>query len=161
MTCWPDTWAQNYNMFQRFLCRCCVNDFDFQTALAPQRGANFAGSNFIKSAETFSFQRFWLPNSSRATAWCKFGPHLGQPILRTPFLGADFPGRQSHKTVENTQHFAQFLSAKSINLSCITPARSHLLVDRSSAATLSIVLYVRFLRFLWLSLTTVYQFTLF
>ena len=69
-------------------------------------------------------------------------PHLQQPILRTrPFLGADFPSQRSHKTMEKHR-----ISRTSYppnphvsHLCCITSARSHLLVDRSSAATLSIV----------------------
>ena len=48
------------------------NDFDFRIALARRRGANFAKLNFQKRSDTASFWRFWLPNRSRAQAWCKF-----------------------------------------------------------------------------------------
>ena len=47
-------------------------DFDFQIVLARRRGANFADFNFQKCSEAVSFLRFWLPNRSRAQAWCKF-----------------------------------------------------------------------------------------
>ena len=50
----------------------CFNDFDFQIVLARRRGANFAKLNFQKCSEPASFERFWLPNRSRAQAWCKF-----------------------------------------------------------------------------------------
>ena len=50
----------------------CFNDFFFQIALARRRGANFAKLNFQKCSEPASFWRFWLPNRSRAQAWCKF-----------------------------------------------------------------------------------------
>ena len=50
----------------------CFNDFDFQIVLARRRGANFAKLNFQKCPDTASFWRFWLPNRSRAQAWCKF-----------------------------------------------------------------------------------------
>ena len=47
------------------------NDFAFQIALARRRGANFGDFNFQKCSRTLSFSRFWLPNRSRAQAWCK------------------------------------------------------------------------------------------
>ena len=50
----------------------CLNDFDFQIVLARRRGANFGYFNFQKCSRTLSFLRFWLPNRSRAQAWCKF-----------------------------------------------------------------------------------------
>ena len=50
----------------------CLNNFDFRIALAPQRGANFGDLNFQKCSEHASFSRCWLPNRSRAAAWCKF-----------------------------------------------------------------------------------------
>ena len=50
----------------------CFNDFDFQIALARRRGANFGDFNFQKFSDAVSFLRFWLPNRSRAQAWCKF-----------------------------------------------------------------------------------------
>ena len=69
--------------------------------------------------------------------------HLGQPVLRTRlFLGADFPSPRSHKTMEKHSISRSSSPPKSphlTHLSCIASARSHLLVDRSSAATLSIV----------------------
>ena len=48
------------------------NNFDFPTALAPQRGANFADLTFQKCSHHAIFQRVWLPNGSLALAWCKF-----------------------------------------------------------------------------------------
>ena len=50
----------------------CFNGFDFQIVLARRRGANFSDFNFQKCSEPLSFERFWLPNRSRAQAWCKF-----------------------------------------------------------------------------------------
>ena len=77
------------------------NDFDFQIALARRRGANFVDVNFQKCSEHASFERFWLPNRSRAQAWCKFCRHLRQPILRTTSLfGPTFANLRSHETTE-------------------------------------------------------------
>ena len=77
------------------------NDFDFRIALARRRGANFAKLNFQKCSDTANFERFWLPNRSRAQAWCKFCRHLGQPILRTTSLfGPTFASLRSHETTE-------------------------------------------------------------
>ena len=78
------------------------NEFDFQTALSPQPGANFAACDFKKSSDHASFWRFWFPNRSFGLA----RRHLGQPILRArPFLGAAFASqRQPHnygQTVTN------------------------------------------------------------
>ena len=100
-----------------------------------------------KCSEPRSFERFSLPNRSRAQAWCKFCQHLGQPILRTTSLfGPTFPRPRSHKIRKNIacraiptrQNLMSHISAVT-HLCCITSARSHLLVDKSSAATLSIV----------------------
>ena len=69
-----------------------------------------------------------------ATSW--------QPILRTlPFLGGDFPSQRSHKTMEkhSISRNSYPPNPHVTHLCCITSVRSHLLVDRSSAATLSIV----------------------
>ena len=68
-------------------------------------------------------------------------PHLQQPILRTrPFLGA-VPSQRSHKTIEkhSISRTSYPPNPHVSHLCCITSARSHLLVERSSAATLSIV----------------------
>ena len=68
-------------------------------------------------------------------------PHLGQQILRArEFLGADFPSRRSHKTMEkhSISRTSYPPNPHVSHLCCITSARSHLL-DRSSAATFSIV----------------------
>ena len=60
--------------------------------------------------------------------------NLQQPILRArPFLGADGPSQRSQKTLQKHS-----ISRASYLLCCITSARSRLLVDTSSAATLSI-----------------------
>ena len=149
------------------------NDFDFQIVLARRRGANFPDFNFQKCSEAVSFLRFWLPNRSRAQAWCKFCrlqlpkvlrgcqfftiltskslsraggvqilSHLGQQILRTrPFLGPDFASRRSHKTMKkhSISRTSYPPNPHVSHLCCITSARSHLLIDRSSAATFSIV----------------------
>ena len=48
------------------------NDVDFQNALAPQHGANFAGLNFQKCSENVEWCFFFGRKSPRATAWCKF-----------------------------------------------------------------------------------------
>ena len=84
------------------------NDFDFQIALVPQHGANFADLKF-KSVPTlpvlndFDFRIALAPQR---------GANFGQPILRTrPFLGTDFPSLRSHKTLEKTKRVAQFLTA--------------------------------------------------
>ena len=50
-------------------------DVDFRIALAPQQGANFA--HFA------SFEGLWLPNRSRATAWCKVCGLQLQEVVRT------------------------------------------------------------------------------
>ena len=99
--------------------------------------------NLKKCSEPANFWRFWLLDRSRATAWCKFWRHLGQPILRArPFLGADFPSRWSHKTMEKHSISRNSYPPKPphlTHLSCIPSARSHLVVHRSSAATLNVV----------------------
>ena len=48
--------------------RGAFNDFDFQIALARRCGANFAKPSFQKCSETHKFERFGLPNRSRAQA---------------------------------------------------------------------------------------------
>ena len=69
-----------------------------------------------------------------ATSWAADPPQL-------PFLGADFPRQRSHKTTEkhSVWHNSYPPNPHVWHLCCITSARSHLLVDTSSAATLSIV----------------------
>ena len=65
----------------------CFNGFDFQIALARRRGAHFGDSNFEKPAKTLKFLRFWLPNRSRAQAWCKFcRGQLPKVLRRCQFL---------------------------------------------------------------------------
>ena len=59
------------------------NDFDFQIVLARRRGANFDDFNFQKRPEPLSFLRIWLPNRSRAQAWCKFCRAQLPKVLRT------------------------------------------------------------------------------
>ena len=61
----------------------CFNDFDFQIVLARRRGANFGVFNFQECSDAVSFQRFWLPNRSRAQAWCKFLGLQFPKMLRT------------------------------------------------------------------------------
>ena len=58
------------------------NDFDFRIALARRRGANFVDVNFQKCSGPASFSRFWLPNRSRAQAWCKFWRAQLPKVLR-------------------------------------------------------------------------------
>ena len=68
--------------------------------------------------------------------------HLGPQILRTrPFLGPDFSSRRSHKTMEkhSISRTSYPPNPHVSHLCYITSARSHLLIDRSSAATFSIV----------------------
>ena len=57
------------------------NDFDFQIALAPQHGANFAKLNF-KVLRHRQLLRFCLLNRSRATTWCKFCEAQRPKVLR-------------------------------------------------------------------------------
>ena len=67
--------------------------------------------------------------------------HLGPQILRTrPFLGPDFSSRRSHKTMEkhSISRTSYPPNPHVSHLCCITSAQSHLLIDRSSAATFSI-----------------------
>ena len=98
--------------------------------------SSFNDFDFKKRSEPASFWRFWLPNRSRAQAWCKFCQHLGQPILRTTSLfGADFARPLSHETMEKTQHFAQFLPAKISHVShlrCKTTLLSNIDAARPS-----------------------------
>ena len=117
------------------------NDFDFQIALPPQQGANFGDLNFktvLRSCQLFRDFDFQIAFTAR----CKFWRHLGQAILRTrPFLGADFASG-SHKTMEKHGISRNSYPPKPphlTHLSCITSARSHLFVGRSSASTLSTV----------------------
>ena len=68
--------------------------------------------------------------------------HLGPQILRArPFLGPDFSSRRSHKTIEkhSISRTSYPPNPHVSHLCYITSARSHLLIDRSSAATFSIV----------------------
>ena len=68
--------------FQSALAPSVFNDFDFQIVLARRRGANFGDFNFQKCSGHF-FSRFWLPNRSRAQAWCKFWRLQFPKVLRT------------------------------------------------------------------------------
>ena len=122
----------------------CFNDFDFQIALARRRGANFAKLNFKKRSEPTVFSRFWLPNRSRAQAWCKFCRDQLPKVLRhrqfltiltskslsragvVQILSTSWPPDPPHhlafrsylcepskpRNYGKTQHFAQFLPAK-------------------------------------------------
>ena len=113
------------------------NDFDFRIALARRRGANFEDFNFQKCSDHASFYKSF----SRAGV-VQILSHLGPQILRTrPFLGPDFSSRRSHKTMvkHNISRTSYPPNPHVTHLCCITSARSHLLVDRSSAATFSIV----------------------
>ena len=115
-----------------------LNDFDFQIALSRRRGANFADFIFQRCSEPLSFNDFNLQIALAP----RRGPHLEQPILRArPFLGADFPSQRSHKTMEkhSVSRTSYPPNPHVSHLCCITSARSHLLIDRSSAATFSIV----------------------
>ena len=58
------------------------NGFGFQIVLAHRRGANFGDFNFQKCSDTLGFERFWLPNRSRAQAWCKFWRLQLQKVVR-------------------------------------------------------------------------------
>ena len=115
------------------------NDFDFQIVVSRRRGANFADFNFQLTSQFFTI----LTSKSLSRAGVvQILSHLGQQILRTrPFLGADFPSRRSHETVEkhSVSRASYPPNSHVSHLCCITSSRSHLLVDRSSAATLSIV----------------------
>ena len=56
--------------------------FFVKIALARRRGANLVDVNFQKCSDTASFWRFWLPNRSRAQAWCKFCRDQLRKVLR-------------------------------------------------------------------------------
>ena len=87
----------------------CFNGVDFQTALAPQRGAKFADLYFKKSTSSV-FNDCDLRIALAPQRGANFGDI--RPVLRTgPFLRADLPSRRSHKTM-GKQHWAQFLPAK-------------------------------------------------
>ena len=88
--------------------------FDFRIALAPQP------DSVVQILET----------------------SLAADPPQLPLLGADFPSLRSHKTVEKHSISCNSYPPKPSHVahpSCVASARSHLLVDRSSAATLSIV----------------------
>ena len=94
-----------------------------------------------KSAPNLSgFNDFDSKSFSRAGV-AQILPHLQRQILRTrPFLGADFLSQRSQKTMEkhSISRTSYLPNPHVSHLCCITSARSHLL-DRSSAATFSIV----------------------
>ena len=121
------------------------NDFDFQIVLARRRGANFADFNFQKYPKVFPHPQFLTILTSKSLSRAgvvQILSHLGQQTLRaSPFLGVDFPSQRSRKTLEkhSTSRKSYPPNPHVTHLCCITSARSHLLVDRSSAATLSIV----------------------
>ena len=83
LTSWLTAWLTNWLTAQLKSAPTppVFNDFDFPTALAPQRGANFADLTFQKCSHHAIFQRVWLPNGSLATAWCKF---CGAPLKGVP-----------------------------------------------------------------------------
>ena len=158
MTCWPDTWPHNYNTFSWFLNGCfvkipapatrtafwtsksgpgsgCFTGFGFEITRATA-WCKFCGAQLQKVTRGCqSLTILTCESLSRQFVWCKFCRHLVQPILRTrPFLGADFTSWRSHKTMEKHSILRNSYPPKPphlTHLSCITFARSHLLVDRS------------------------------
>ena len=118
------------------------NDFDFQIVLARQAWCKFWR---LQLPKVLSHRQFLTILTSK---WClragvvQILPHLGPQILRTrPFLGPDFSSPRSHKTMEkhSISRTSYPPNPHVSHLCCITSARSHLLIDRSSAATFSIV----------------------
>ena len=111
-------WSMGSVVFVSWSCAChatrttnaprlsVFNDFEFEITVAPQPRANFADLKFKKLSEPASFWRFWLPNRSRATAWCKFCRHLGQPI--------HFASLWSHKTMEEHRISRNFYPPNSL-----------------------------------------------
>ena len=107
------------------------NDFDFQISRASPKVLRARQFLTILTSKSLSRRR-----------GANFATSSAADPLRPPVLiGADFPTQRSHKTMEKRS-----ISRNSYppnphvaHLCCITSARSHLLVDRSSAATLSIV----------------------
>ena len=88
------------------------NNFDFQIVLARRRGANFV------------------------TSWATDPPH--PPVLRSCRSQPAKPQNYG-KTYSSISRTSYPPNPHVSHLCCITSARSHLLVDRSSAATFSIV----------------------
>ena len=117
------------------------NDFDFQIVVARRRGANYGRLQLPKVLRRRQFLTILTSKLFSRGGVVQIWPHLGQQILRArPFLGADFPSRRSHKTMEkhSISRTSYPPNLHVSHLCCITSARSHLL-DRSSAATFSIV----------------------
>ena len=73
--------ARNVVFFHSFVAGCLGKP-------GPKNGrrANFGDFNFQKCSDTVSFERFWLPNCSRAQAGCKFWWHQFPKVLRTSQL---------------------------------------------------------------------------
>ena len=116
-------------------------DFDFRIAPASQQDANFAALNFQNAPTLPVFDDFGFQIALAPQHGANFGDIFGNPP-QLPFLGADFPSLRRHKTMGKHSILRNSYPPKPphlTHLSCITSARSHLLVDRSSAATLSTV----------------------
>ena len=145
----------------------CFNEFDIETALAPQRGANFGGGEFQKVLRSCQFlkiikiqialvqqrsanlcdlnfkkcpepARILTPESLSRHSVVQASSAADPPQL--PFLRADFSRLRSRKTMKKQCILRDSYRPKPphlTHLSCITSARSHLLADRSSAETLS------------------------
>ena len=115
--------------------------FDFQIVLARRRGANFRDFN-PKVLRGCQYLTLLTSKSLWRAGVVQILSHLGSQILRTrPFLGPDFSSRRSHKTMEkHSISRSSYPPNPHVSHLCyITSARSHLLIDRSSAATFSIV----------------------
>ena len=99
--------------------------------------------NLKKRSETLVFLTILTSKPLSRHIVVQIWSHLRQPILHTrPFLGADFPSKRSHRIMGKHSISRNSYPPKALHLthlSCVTSARSHLLVDRSSAATPSIV----------------------
>ena len=98
------------------------NDFDFRIALG-RRWCKFWRLQLPKVFRGRQFLTILTSGSCSRAGVVQILSHLGQQILRArPFLGADFPAGEATK-LWKTQHFAQFLPAKS---SCLTSLLYHI-----------------------------------
>ena len=100
------------------------NDFDFRTALAPQGGATLRTAT-SKSVRNIQSVRCGFLQTADPPRPLVFIGGLCEPAKSQKY------GKHSISRSSFPPHFT--------HSSCITSARSHLLVDRSSAATLNIV----------------------
>ena len=100
------------------------NDFDFQIALARRRGANFVDVNFQKCSGPASFYDFDFQIAFARRRGANFVDILGNRSLATPVFRTYLCELSKRQNYGKTQHFAQFLPAKTSLLSNIDAARA-------------------------------------